>query len=407
SEFVDVLHVSAGSNQTPQTVRRTIPLMSTPQGCYAYLAAEIREAVSVPVIAVGRIKRPEVAESILAAGQADMVAVGRGMIADAHWARKAEAGEEDQIRPCIACNQGCIEYLFLDRQITCLHNPTVGHERELALSPAEEKKKVLIIGGGVGGMEAARVAVLRGHDVELWEKTRRLGGNVNLATASPWKTEFGEVVDYLVRQLERLNVRVKLETDGTVDAILDYSPDVLLLATGGTPKELCDFDAGGAPMLIAEEVLSGQIGYLVSPVCVIGGGMVGVEVACLLAAMGHEVEVVEMLSDTGLDMGPINRAFWKDKLAELNVTVHTDCEVLGCEECSLRAKSASHTETHLLGPHGSYVIAVGYDPNDSLKRELGERAPASPFTIHSIGDCVFPRNALQAVSEGYRVAFSL
>ena len=407
SEFVDLLHVSAGSNQTAKTARRTIPLMSTPRGCYAYLAAEIKKAVAIPVMTVGRINTPELAESILAAGQADMVAVGRGMIADPYWVRKAETGEEDRIRTCVACNQGCIEYLFLDRQITCLQNATVGRERELAMCPAEEQKKVLIIGGGVGGMEAARVAALRGHRVELWEKAQELGGNTRLASATPWKSEFKEIVDYLIRELERLKVPVKLGVEGTPSAIQDFNPDVLILATGAKPRKLKDFDPGNRPIRFAEQVLAGETGDLVSPVCVIGGGMVGLETACLLAAVGHETAVVEMLSDVGMDMGPVNKSFWLEKISELNVTIHKDCQVIGLENGGLKAKFNGKTEPTILGPYGSYVLAVGYESEDSLKRELEALGHKVSFPIHCLGDCVSPRNVLQAVREGYDVAFSL
>jgi 2,4-dienoyl-CoA reductase-like NADH-dependent reductase (Old Yellow Enzyme family)/thioredoxin reductase len=407
SEFVDVLHVSAGSNQTPTMARRTIPLMSTPRGCYAYLAGNIKKAVNIPVMAVGRINTPEIAESILAGGQADMVAIGRGMIADPYWVRKAEAGQEDQIRTCVACNQGCIEYLFQDRQISCLQNATVGHERELAMSSAEEKKKVLIIGGGVGGMEAARVATLRGHRVELWEKTQQLGGNTRLASATPWKSEFREIVDYLVRELRRLEVPVKLGTDGKLSGIMDFKPDVLILATGANPRKLQGFEPGQGRIRLAEEALAGQTGDLVTPVCVIGGGMVGLETACLLAAIGHETTVVEMLSDIGLDMGPINRGFWREKVSEFKITVHKDCQVIGPEGGGLKVTFKGEPGPKILGPYASYVIAVGYQSEDSLKRELEAVGQRVTFPIHSLGDCVSPRNVLQAIREGYRVALSL
>lgn len=407
SEAVDLLHVSAGSNQTPALARRTIPLMSAPRGCYAYLAAQIKKAVTIPVMTVGRINTPELAESILAGGQADMVAIGRGMIADPYWARKAETGQEDQIRTCIACNQGCIEYLFLDRQITCLQNATVGQERELALSPAKERKKVLIIGGGVGGMEAARVAALRGHLVELWERARQLGGNARLASATPWKTEFKEIVDYQIRELGRLQVPVKLGVEGTVQKILDFHPDVLILATGAKPRKLRGFEPGQGRICVAEQVLAGETGDLVTPVCVIGGGMVGLETACLLTAIGHETSIVEMLSDVGLDMGPINRTFWRDKVSELNIKVYKDCQVIGLEDGGLKVTFKGEQEPRILGPFASYVIAVGYESEDSLRRELEAAGDAVAFPIHSLGDCVSPRNVLQAIREGYCVAFSL
>jgi len=318
AEYVDLINVSTGSGQTPQTTRKLIPLMSAPRGCYAHLARAVKEVVNVPVICVGRINTPEVAESILDRGDADMVAIGRGLIADPHWANKAKQGEVDEIRRCVACNQGCMEYLIQEKKVTCIHNPAVGKERELAINTAQRKKKVLIIGGGVAGMEAARVARLRGHEVELWEKNTSLGGNANLASVTPWKREFKGVVDYLIYQVQKLGTSIRLNKEGTAQSIKDFGPDEVILATGARPKTMADvFDARTDQVLLAEDVLLGKLGHLVSPVCLLGGGFVGLETAAFLRIHGHEVAVVEMFPELGLDMGAINRAFWIDKMSEL------------------------------------------------------------------------------------------
>jgi 2,4-dienoyl-CoA reductase-like NADH-dependent reductase (Old Yellow Enzyme family) len=166
AEFVDLIHVSCGSRQTPRATRKMIPLMSSPKGCYRHLASCVKKAVNIPVNSVGRINTPEVAEFIIANGDADMVAIGRGMIADPYWANKAKEGDINNIRRCVACNQGCMEYLIREKKITCIHNPTLGKERERQINLAKEKKRVFIIGGGVAGMEAAMVAAQRGHQTE-------------------------------------------------------------------------------------------------------------------------------------------------------------------------------------------------------------------------------------------------
>jgi 2-enoate reductase len=251
------------------------------------------------------------------------------------------------------------------------------------------------------------VAALRSHRVELWERARQLGGNARLASATPWKSEFKEIVDYLVRELARLHVPVKLGAEGTLHKILNFHPDVLILATGAKPRKLQGFEPGQGRIRLAEQVLAGETGDLVSPVCVIGGGMVGLETACLLTAVGHETAVVEMLPDVGLDMGPINRAFWRDKVSELNITVHKDCRVIGLEGGGLKASFKGETEPRILGPYASYVIAVGYESEDSLTKELEAAGNEVAFPIHCLGDCVSPRNVLEAIREGYRVAFSL
>ena len=407
SKFVDLIHVSTGGTGSPKATQKVIPLMSEPRGCYAHLAAAVKRVVNIPVICVGRITTPEIAESIIARGDADMVAIGRGMIADPYWAQKAKKGEADDIRRCISCEQGCMEYLIQERKITCIQNAAVGKERELAITRAMKKKKVLIVGGGVAGMEAARVAALRGHQVELWEKTNSLGGNANLASTPPWKIEFRAVVDYLVRQIEKLGITVKLVTEGTGPKIMGYEPDAVILATGARPKTAQMFDSGNRRVFLAEEVLLGKAARMVSSVCVIGGGMVGLETAAFLKLYGHDVAVVEMLPEVGMDMGAINKGFWIDKISELGISVHTSCQVLGVENNKLRVKLEGEENVKNLDSFSSYVVAVGYQSNNALTRELEKEKGRLPFSVHSVGDCVSPRNALHAVHEGFLVGHSL
>lgn len=407
SPFVDLIHVSAGSGQTPRATRIMIPLMSSPRGCYAHLARAVKKEVTLPVITVGRINTPEIAEAILARGDADMVAIGRGMIADPYWGNKAKEGEVDEIRRCIACNQGCMEYLIHEEKITCIHNPAVGKEHELAITPAKKKKKILIIGGGVGGMEAARVAALRGHKVELWEKTNSLGGNANLASKTPWKVEFKGVVDYLVNQMKKLDISSKLMTEGTVAKIKENQPDELILATGAKPRAIDISGMKRDRFFLAEDILSGRLAELVSPVCVIGGGMVGLETAALLKINGHEVVVIEMLPEVGIDMRAINRAFWFDKIAELEISIRTECQVIDIVDSKLRVKLKGEENLKVLDSFPSYIVAVGYQSNNLLKEELEKEKEKLPFKFYAIGDCVSPRKALDAISEGYLVAHSL
>jgi 2,4-dienoyl-CoA reductase-like NADH-dependent reductase (Old Yellow Enzyme family)/NADPH-dependent 2,4-dienoyl-CoA reductase/sulfur reductase-like enzyme len=406
SRFVDLLHVSSGSGQTPRTTRTMIPLMSKPRGCYAHLSAAVKRSVPKPVISVGRITTPEVAEAILTRGDADMVAVGRGMIADPHWAIKAKQGRSNSIRRCISCNQGCMEYLVQERKITCLHNPAVGKERALAITPSpREKRKVLIIGGGVAGMEAARVAILRGHHVALWEKAERLGGNANFAYLTPWKNEFKGVLDYLLDQMKVLQVSLKLGTEGTVEKIIQFNPDAVILATGAKPRTLQVLRSAGTRVFSAEEALSLETGRVVSPVCVIGGGSVGLETAAYLKILGHDVVLIEMLHEIGGDLGPINKAFWHDKISELNIPVHAGCEVSGIQKDRLQLKEEGCLKT--TEPFSSYVFAVGYEPENALIRALEQEKSRLSFQIYSIGDCASPRNALHAIREGFEVAHSL
>jgi 2,4-dienoyl-CoA reductase-like NADH-dependent reductase (Old Yellow Enzyme family)/thioredoxin reductase len=407
TDFVDLLHVSTGGTGTPKSTRQVIPLMDAPQGCYAPLSAAVKRVVDIPVLCVGRITTPEVAEAILARGDADMVAIARGLLSDPHWADKAMKGEIKDIRRCISCNQGCMEYLTLERKITCLQNPTVGEESRLVIKPAQHRKRLLVVGGGVAGMEAARVAALRGHSVEVWEKTDSLGGNAILASAAPWKREFKGVVDYLVYQFHKLDLDVKLNTEANLDHIIRAAPDAVILATGAIPKKLSAFDVAANNCFLAGEILAGKATRIVSPVCVIGGGLVGVETASFLRYYGHEVAVTEMLPQIGLDMGAINRAFWLDKISELGIRTHVGCTVTGVDRNGLQARITGEAHIRSLGTFATYVIAVGYQANDALATELAERRETLRFPVFSIGDCVSPRNALHAIHEGYKVAHAL
>ena len=202
---IDVLHVSAG---VYASVDKIVPPSSVRHGWLADYAEEVKKVVSVPVITVGRINDPFVADSIIAAGKADFVAMGRASLADPEFPNKAAAGQFDEIRPCIACNEGCIGVLFLDQPIKCVLNPTLGKETESVIKPAAVKKKVMVIGGGPAGMEAAATAAKAGHEVSLYEKEDRLGGLFYLASVPPNKGEIGNFVGWQIGQLNKLKVRV-------------------------------------------------------------------------------------------------------------------------------------------------------------------------------------------------------
>lgn len=406
-KFVDLINVATGSTRTPKSTRKIVIPMSKPQGCYAPLAAAVKGVVQVPVICVGRIIDPEIAESILERKDADMIAIGRGLIADPHWANKVRKRNLKEIRRCIGCNQGCIEYLIQERKITCLYNPAVGKERDLTVTPTKKKKKILIIGGGVGGMEAARVAALKGHQVEIFERTEKMGGNFNLASITPWKHEFKRVVNYFEHQMEKLNILVNYNTEGTVSKIKEYNPDAVILATGARPKTTQLVHSGNGRIFLAEEVLLGETASVVSPVCVIGGGLVGLEVASYLALYGHEVSVMEVLQKVGMELGAINRGFWLEKISELGISMHTECELVDLGKNKLKVRKCGEQEVIEMGLYSSYVIALGYESNDMLSQELKREAGKIPFTVHSIGDSVSPRTALHAIREGCSVAHSL
>ena len=279
---VDMLNVTGGWHES------VIPQITgdVPRAGYAYLAAAVNEAVSIPVAASNRINDPFVAETLLATGQAKMVSIGRAFIADPDWAKKAEMGENENIRKCLACNQMCLAKTFFAEPAECLINPFAGKEAEIKLTPAEKPKNVLVVGGGAAGCEAAILSAQRGHRVTIWEKSRSLGGQLNIICRIPSKDEFGSLITYFESELEKLNVKVVLNKTATSSEIKSAGFDSVVIAAGSTPKVLT-FEGCKMPVYTAEQVLTSQV-VCGKNILVIGGGPVGCETAQYLV---HEAAV--------------------------------------------------------------------------------------------------------------------
>ncbi|NIR25518.1 MAG: FAD-dependent oxidoreductase, partial [candidate division Zixibacteria bacterium] len=224
---VDYLSISAG-------VVGHVPSMYFPLGCFVHLAAGIKEVVNLPVICHGRVNDPVQAEQIISGNQADFVGMVRALICDPEWPNKSRDGKLDEIRKCIACNQVCIGNEVKDLPISCSLNPEAGREKAMTIIPARESKKVLIVGGGAAGLEAARVAALRGHNVILFERDDELGGQANIAARIPGRLDFSEVSRYYGHQMDLLGIKVVLGTEATVEMIRDENPDAVIIATGST-----------------------------------------------------------------------------------------------------------------------------------------------------------------------------
>ena len=250
----DALNISGGTTN----IGSVAPPMGSPAGIYAPLAAAIKEVVKIPIISVGRILTPWVAEDILSSGKADMVAMGRALLADAEFPRKAAAGNWEAITPCVG-DLHCLMSLYSDKTIACLVNASAGREEEMALIPAKDPKKILVVGGGPGGLEAARVAALRGHKVTLMEKSPKLGGQLLAASFPPAKQEFSCLVQYLARQACKSGVKVELNREVTPEIIDEFHPDAVIVATGGLPQippKFCGPDRKN--IVTSWDVLTGQ-----------------------------------------------------------------------------------------------------------------------------------------------------
>lgn len=405
----------------------TIPeiTMHVPRGGYVYLAQGIKEAVSIPVIAANRINEPLLAEEILQQKKADLIGMGRALLADPELPNKAEEGRFEDIRICIACNQGCLDNLFMRQPIQCLVNAQAGREREYQSKPAKAAKRVTVIGGGPAGMEAARVANLRGHQVTLYEKGDNLGGQMSLASVPPGKGEIESIVRYLSTQVMKSGVDIKLGTEATVDVIREGKFDVIIVATGAVPLAPDIPGVNRQNVVMAQDVLRDKV-KLGEKVIIIGGGSVGCDVALFLAhkraikddsafflikygvdcqvtlsllkKAGNNITIVEKLPRIGRDVGVTTRWIVIGQLEQYGVEVITDTEVTEITgEGIVIEKDAKQSCLEA----DSIVLASGYQANRSLFEQLKERQDGPE--VYAIGDCVEPRKALEAIHEGFKV----
>lgn len=391
---VDALDIDAGSYET---IYWLVPPTTLPPACIIGLAEMVKKAVNIPVMAVGKLGYPEAAERALQEGKADFIALGRALLADPAWANKAREGRLADICPCIGDLDGCRRRIHEGKSISCTVNPATGMERELAISPADKKKSVLVVGGGPAGMEAARVAALRGHKVTLCEANSKLGGNLIPASVPDFKLDYKKLIDYLSNQIKNLGVRIELGTEVTPELIQQLQPDVVLVATGGTAIIPDLPGVHQENVVTAIDVLLNNKNVGESTI-VIGGGSVGCETALHLARKGKKVLIVEKLDSVAPDMYSINRMHLLELLAEANVIVRTGAEVLEITGTGLTVadkdgrKDALEAET--------VILCCGLKPGRNLLDSAKKLVPE----VYAIGDCVEPRKVLNAIREGFRVA---
>lgn len=397
---VDVLDVSRGNIITAGSVYE-VPPIDIPRGFNVENAARIRRETKMATIAVGRINTAEQAEAILEEDKADMVVMGRAQLADPEFCNKAREGRTEDIIHCVGCNQGCYDG-FCDLRnrpfITCLRNPCLGHEEEWKLTKAETPKRVYIAGGGMAGLEAARVLLMRGHHPVIFEAGDRLGGQFITAGQAPGKEEMKQAAISFGRLVERSGAEVRFHTPLTPEIITEEKPDAVIAAVGSAPIELKLPGSGKKMVCQAHAVLEHEVEPEGS-ICVIGGGLVGLEAADALAAAGHPVKVLEMKDTAGEDLGMLRKIAVMQKLGGESVGIITSARCLEINETGVVVETPEGKETVACD---SVVLAVGSASRDSSAlKEASEKAGADFFVI---GDAKRARRAIDAIAEGFDTA---
>ena len=395
---VDLIHVSTGGGH-PSGGTVMHPSMFLPHGCNVYLAAEIKKHVSTPVATVGSLSEPDKMEQIIASGQADLVCMARALIADPYLPQKVMEGRPEDIRPCQRC-YNCQGGMFVTRNMRCAVDPVIGNElRGQIPVPLTRPRKVLIAGGGPAGMVAAVTAAKRGHDVTLCEASDSLGGAIRYAKHVPFKRYLDDYLHYLIRQVGRAGVQVRLGARVTPDLAEALAPDVLIAAVGARPivPKLLGMDL---PHVVMGGKAHEVIGTLGQRVAIIGGGLVGTELAIHLADLGKRPVVLEMRSDYAVDSNPQhkNAIHWqKEHLIDFRLNTR----VTAVTPEGLEAVDQAGQPVFV--PADSVVVAVGYRADETQVEALRFTAPE----FHWIGDCSRPGKVGDAVRMGYYTALDL
>lgn len=382
---VAALHVDAGCYETSWWPH---PPQYQPPGCMVACAAKVKEVVKIPVIAVGRLQYPEVAEQAIADGKADFVAIGRGLLADPEWPNKVQRGAVDEIRPCIGCHEGCLWQMIAGEPTSCALNPSCGHETEWSLPKFSKKRSLLIVGGGPAGIEAARAAVERGCDVTLFEASPRLGGNLWPASVPPFKRDVADYRDYLIRLAARLPIDVIFNKQASVQEITAFGADYVILATGASMEPL-PFD--DPRVMTTIQVLNGQQvrgQYIV----IMGGGVIACEVGLYLAMNGKQVTICARQDLEELDMDTVdhnNRFMLLNMIKDAKITVLRGTIPVRLEPGFV---IADRKGVEMQIPMDTLVFAGRMFPKTELREQL-----AGMSQVIAVGDCVKPGTLMDAV----------
>lgn len=395
---VDLLNCSQGVYASVDCV---IPPASTPRAAFADNAAIVKRAVRIPVACVGRINDPDVAEGLLLTGACDFIAMGRASLADPHFPQKVAEGRCGDIIQCVGCCRGCSGQNNRGECVSCVLNPLTGREGSYDISRVERPKKVVVVGGGIAGCEAAIAAAARGHDVTVLEREPKLGGQWNLATVPPGKQDYGSFVAWQAQRLRALGVDVRLGFEASAEAVSRFGADVVVVATGSASlRPPIPGLADSASLVDARDILSGAA-VVSGRVAVLGGGLVGAEVAALLAEAACEVSVIEMRDELAPDAEPSPRKHLLGFLRRFGVR-----EMLGCRVCEVGDDYVAVDrggEAIRIEGLDAIVCAFGATPRTALAeqlRALGE----NPVVV---GDARAARDAFSDVREGFEAGIAI
>lgn len=397
---VDAIHISNGMYASP-VVRQIIAPMYTEHAINMDTAEQVKKLVSCPVVVTNRINDPKMADTILKMGKADFIGMGRGSLADPHLPAKAKAGKFENIRYCIGCLQGCEAGLLAGTCATCLVNPRVGREYENPMEKTDAPKNVMVIGGGPAGLIAAETAALIGHKVAVYEAKQNLGGQFRSAAYPPGKGELSTFVSSLRKSLLDLNVPVYTGTEVTEELIREKKPDAVIIATGAKPLVLSIDGIDGENVVMAEDVLLGNVDVKPGPVVVCGGGEVGGETAHFLTQSCQDITLIEMREDILMDMFPLMKMQLSEYIRESGIKVLTGAKVSSITDGSVNYTDADGN-THSV-PAATVVSAFGYKAYNPLE----EAAKKYCDNVKVIGCAVKAGNAVVAVREGYEAALAL
>jgi 2,4-dienoyl-CoA reductase-like NADH-dependent reductase (Old Yellow Enzyme family)/thioredoxin reductase len=390
--------VANGGNKS--TKFRTIPTHESLAGSLVDLAAGIRSVVRIPVVAIGKINRPDLAEDIICDGKADFVAMARALVADPEFPDKAAQGKVDDIRGCICCLQDCTEKGVPGIGRCCTVNPFAGHEYDWKVTPAAVRKRVLVVGGGPSGMQAAVVAGERGHAVELWERAGELGGQALLAGLAPHKGEVAEAVRYLRHRLAKSSVQVVLNKEARLEQILSWAPDVVIVATGSRAGRL-RLPGSDADNVVDVRTAFRQGGVSGRNIVIVGGGDTGCEAAEWLADQGCQVSVLEMLPKVLPKMSSIPRERLLARLSAKGVQILTRSEVTSIE----KARVCAIDEGGKACTPAADTIVVAVEPVS--EKELARALEGHVKEVVTVGDAVVPGNIGFALKSATEVALRI